>query len=105
MALSLSLTAVLLSACGSQDVKQQMPASGTPDIEDLNVVDCLLPGQVRSLGTTKYLTPRRPVLTTAADCRIRGGEYVAYDRADYKTALAVWMPTAEAGDEIGRAHV
>ena len=105
MALSLLLTAVLLSACGSQDVKQQMPASGTPDIEDLNVVDCLLPGQVRSLGTTKYMTPRRPVLTTAADCRIRGGEYVAYDRADYKTALAVWMPTAEAGDAEAQANV
>ena len=32
------------------------------------------------------------------DCRIRGGEYVAYDRADYKTALKVWMPAAEGGD-------
>ena len=35
--------------------------------------------------------------TTALDCEIRGGEYVAYDRADYKTALRVWLETAEAG--------
>ncbi|MEQ8516162.1 MAG: caspase family protein, partial [Chromatocurvus sp.] len=31
-------------------------------------------------------------------CRIRGGEYVAYDRADYKTALKVWLPAAESGE-------
>jgi hypothetical protein len=65
---------------------------------DLEIVDCLLPGQVRQLGNTTYVTARRPVHTTAADCRIRGGEYVAYDRADYKSALKVWMGAAEAGD-------
>lgn len=65
---------------------------------DLEIVDCLLPGQVRQLGNTTYLTQRRPIHTTAADCRIRGGEYVAYDRADYKSALKVWMGAAQAGD-------
>src|SRR5579863_2368791 len=45
---------------------------------DLEIVDCLLPGQVRQLGNTTYLTQRRPIHTTTADCRIRGGEYVAY---------------------------
>jgi len=67
-------------------------------VADLYVVDCLLPGQVRQLGMRTYLTPRRPTKTTAADCRIRGGEYVAYDRADYKSALKVWMESAQAGD-------
>src|ERR1700722_883238 len=66
--------------------------------QDLEIVDCLLPGQVRSLGNTTYLTSRRPTRTNAADCRIRGGEYVAYDRADYKSALRVWMDLANAGD-------
>jgi hypothetical protein len=37
-------------------------------------------------------------MTTAGDCRIRGGEYTEFDRADYRTALAVWLPAAEAGD-------
>jgi hypothetical protein len=53
---------------------------------------------VRQLGVTTYLTQRRPIRTEAADCRTRGGEYVAYDRADYKSALNVWMAQAKDGD-------
>jgi len=68
-------------------------------------VDCLLPGQVRQLGDRTYLTARRPVKTTAADCRLRGGEYVAFDRADYKSALKVWMPAAEANDPEAQTNV
>jgi uncharacterized coiled-coil protein SlyX len=69
------------------------------------VVDCLLPGQVRRLGQRTFLTPRRPTRTTAADCEIRGGEYVAYDRADYRSALNVWMPAAETGDAEAQVNV
>ena len=72
---------------------------------DLEIVDCLLPGQVRQLGNTTYLTQRRPIHTTTADCRIRGGEYVAYDRADYKSALKVWMGSAQAGDVQAQNYV
>ncbi|HXA34898.1 MAG TPA: caspase family protein [Steroidobacteraceae bacterium] len=74
-------------------------------LKDVAVVDCLLPGQVRQLGSTTYLTQRRPVRTEAADCRTRGGEYVAYDRADYKTALNVWMSQAQAGDPEAQTTV
>ena len=69
------------------------------------MVDCLLPGQVRRLGQSRYITARRPIMTTAADCRIRGGEYTEFDRADYRTALNVWMPTAEAGDPEAQTNV
>ena len=73
---------------------------------DLQVVDCLLPGQVRKLGRRQtFLTQRRPVRTTALDCEIRGGEYVAYDRADYSTALNVWLASAEAGDPEAQYYV
>ncbi len=68
-------------------------------------VDCLLPGQVRKLGTMVYAGPRRPLRTTAGDCEIRGGEYVAYDRANYGEALTVWMVAAEAGDPIVEVYV
>ena len=44
-------------------------------------------------------------MLTAADCEIRGGEYVAYDRADYKTALKVWIASAAAGDAEAQANV
>ncbi len=74
-------------------------------VADLHVVDCLLPGQVRRLGQMRYITARRPIHTTAADCRIRGGEYTEYDRADHRSALAVWLPAAEAGDGEAQVNV
>lgn len=84
-------------------------ASAAPGNKDqvakLHVVDCLLPGQVRQLGTRTYQTPRRPIRTTAAECEIRGGEYVSFDRADYKTALKVWMEAAKAGDAEAQTNV
>ena len=73
--------------------------------EDLEIVDCLLPGQVRQLGSMTYLTSRRPTHTTASDCRIRGGEYVAYDRADLKSALGVWLQAAQGGDPEAQTNV
>ena len=67
--------------------------------EDLLVVDCLLPGQIRRLGSqATFMSARRPIRTTQADCQIRGGEYVSYDRANYQTALKVWMESAMTGD-------
>jgi TPR repeat protein len=72
---------------------------------DLEVVECLLPGQVRQLGGTTFVAQRRPTRTTTADCRIRGGEYVSYDRADYKSALRIWMETAQAGDPEAQNNV
>jgi len=67
--------------------------------DDLLVVDCLLPGTVRKLGAQlTYLSARRPISTTAQDCEIRGGEYTAYDRANYASALQIWLPLAQSGD-------
>lgn len=97
----LGLTMSTISAAAAKDKARE----GERRIADLYVVDCLLPGQVRQLGTRTYLTARRPIKTTAADCRIRGGEYVAYDRADYKSALNVWMPSAEAGNAEAQVNV
>lgn len=104
VSLSLGLSIGLLG-CGNQQSKDSAVEGATQTLSDLQVVDCLLPGQVRKLGNSTYLTPRRPTQTTAADCRIRGGEYVAYDRADYKTALNVWMETAESGDAEAQVNV
>ena len=72
----------------------------------LLVVDCLLPGQVRQLGTRlTYQTPRRPVKTSANDCEVRGGEYVAYDRANFSTSLNIWLPRAKQGDPQAQTYV
>ena len=66
--------------------------------DKLFVVDCLLPSQLRKIGSEMtYLTARRPIQTTAGDCEIRGGEYIAYDRANYASSLNVWLPQAKSG--------
>jgi len=93
----------LLSCSNSQS--PGVALSDNQRVADLQVVDCLLPGQIRRLGNSTYMTPRRPILTTAADCRIRGGEYVDYDRADYRTALNIWIASAEAGDVESQVNV
>jgi hypothetical protein len=81
--------------------------SGPPSkADEFLVVDCLLPAQVRKLGSQMiYQAPRRPIKTSARDCEIRGGEYTAYDRADYRTALKVWMAQAEQGDTSAQTYV
>lgn len=95
----------LIGACSTQQDDKAEKTSQTNRIEELQVVDCLLPGQTRSLGGQLYVTPRRPALITASECEIRGGEYVAYDRADLKTSLKVWLPSAESGDSEAQANV
>ncbi len=76
------------------------------DSSKLLPVDCLLPAQVRRLGSKmNYLAPRSAIKTTAAECEIRGGEYVAYDRADYRSALNVWLEKAKQGDAEGQTYV
>jgi len=103
-------TAVVMDACAwgahaSKAPSEGQATAGMVTRGDLEIVECLLPGQVRSLGTSTYLSQRRPVRTTTSDCRIRGGEFVAYDRADYKSALRIWMQAAEAGDAEAQNNV
>jgi predicted nucleic acid-binding Zn-ribbon protein len=106
---SLVMAVMLLTlAAGvpAPEIRAQSSGAIAQDPSRLLVVDCLLPGQVRKLGgQMTYLSPRRPVKTTAVDCEIRGGEYVAYDRANYATSLAVWLPQAEAGDPQAQVYV
>ena len=101
------LVAVLLCVSPSTATRARQGGKDRPvDSRELQIVDCLLPGQVRKLGRgTTYLTPRRPVRTTALDCEIRGGEYVYYDRANYETALKVWLESAKAGDAEAQYYV
>lgn len=99
---------LFLSGCASSGSSQSATAAASNPaarVAGLQIVDCLLPGMVRKLGTGQYLTPRRPIRTTATECNIRGGEYTAYDRADYKSALLVWMPSAKSGDPEAQANV
>ena len=99
-----SLAPTTLGAAGQQNAPQQQSAEAAAD--DLMIVDCLLPGRLRRIGRrAQGFTPRIPTRTTAIDCRIRGGEYTAFDRADYNTALAVWLPQAEGGSAEAQTYV
>ena len=108
--LVLAIATILLASCAHEASKEEM-AKATEGfvIQDTNklfVVDCLLPGQVRKLGSQMtYLSARRPIRTTAADCEVRGGEYVAYDRANYSSALNIWLPKAQEGDAAAQLYV
>jgi hypothetical protein len=102
----LAASLVLLTGCASQPSTGSNTSAAAGNADDLLVIDCLLPGQVRKLGQNlTYLAPRRPVKTTAVDCEIRGGEYVAYDRANYATALKIWLPQANQGDPAAQTYV
>jgi len=104
LSLSISLTACETANPRSGSSDAATKTQGNP--EKFLIVDCLLPGQVRKLGQRMtYLSPRRPVKTTASECEIRGGEYVAYDRADYRTSLNVWLPRAKEGEPTAQNYV
>ncbi|NRB40303.1 MAG: caspase family protein [Pseudomonadales bacterium] len=99
-----TLAVALLVGCSSGPETHKKPSADNAD--SLFVVDCLLPAQVRKLGgQLSYQAARKAVKTSAADCEIRGGEYVAFDRADYATALKVWLPSAKAGDADAQNYV
>ena len=104
--------AVLYSCQPAGTIPVQVPAAdntfsnqGGARGSDLMIVDCLLPGQIRKIGRMVYQSHRRPAKITARDCEIRGGEYVAYDRANYQTALKVWKAQASAGDRVAQTYV
>lgn len=101
-------TALALGACATTLDPSELPAGVTAggSIDDYVLVDCLLPGQIRQLGTRMtYLAPRRSVKATRRDCGIRGGEYVLFDRSDYGTALRTLLPQAERGDPVAQSYV
>lgn len=90
----------MLTVPGGETRAQSRPG------DELLIVDCLLPGKVRRLGTrVTYVTARKAAKTTASDCEIRGGEYTSYDRANYATALQIWLPLARDGDAEAQTYL
>lgn len=107
VSLSLILACTLVAGCGGTEVKTvDLSKVKGANVDQLYIVDCLLPGSVRQLGTKlTYLGARRVIKTTGSECAIRGGEYVAHDRANFKTALKVWLPLAQGGDPKAQTYV
>jgi hypothetical protein len=117
--LAAAAAAFLIGGCATQGDQSDVysEAAGVQDdpastgyivaqIDDLTVVDCLLPGKLRKMGqTVTWVTRPRPVKKTVSDCEILGGQYVLFDRANYDTALAVWMLAAKEGDPTAQTYV
>ncbi|WP_341326988.1 caspase family protein [Methylotuvimicrobium sp. KM2] len=107
-----SMTIVVLAACTADSVVVKERAADFAKVEQMRdadklyIVDCLLPGQIRRMGRMMtFLTAKVPIKTTALDCEIRGGDYVAFDRSNYATALNLWLPAAQEGDAEAQAYV
>jgi hypothetical protein len=98
LALSLSL-AGLVAAAGLAAPSAARADAFPRSADDVLVVDCLLPGQVRRVGKIKgFLTARRPARLPQFECAYRGGEYVAYDRVTLSSSVQAWQASAEGGD-------
>jgi hypothetical protein len=100
--LSLFFTALIGCQTGPKTDLDSVKPTGdlaAEDTDKLFVVDCLLPEKVRGPGAQKTDVPfRQPIKTTAGECRARGGEYVAHDRASVESALKIWLPQAQQGN-------
>lgn len=94
----------LVSACSPAT-----PYTGTASAaaaDEYRIVDCLLPGEVRRLGTqVTYLSRPELIETNARDCELRGGEYVIRDLGSYETALEEWRRKGEKGDLKAQLYV
>ncbi len=102
-----ALTSLIISdanAKRSKKVKGVKEGQITPD--QLYIVDCLLPPQIRQLGQNfTYVPPRKPAKLTAKECALRGGEYVAYDESNFATVAKVWKQQADGGDATAQNYM
>ena len=88
----------------SKKVSKVKEGQITPD--QLYIVDCLLPPQIRQLGQNfTYIPPRKPAKLTAKECALRGGEYVAYDESNFATVAKVWKQQADGGDATAQNYM
>jgi hypothetical protein len=100
--LKTTLAGLLLAGCAAAPPAVDVT---TLAADKLLIVDCLLPPQVRQLGTfATGVTPRRPGKLPAFECERAGGEYALASR-DPKAALAIWLPFADKGDALAQTQV
>ncbi|MEE9345436.1 MAG: hypothetical protein V3U88_07495 [Methylococcales bacterium] len=71
---------VSMTACGSLNERPDasFTLANANTISGERMSECLVPGQLRNLGSNfTYMTPRRIVQTSVFECKIRGGELVS----------------------------
>ena len=94
------------AGCASNSGLTGLPAASEStglSVDDLTIVDCLIPGIPRRIGNTVFITGRRVLKVTAHECALYAGEYVL--RGSRDTALEKWLPDAQAGDPKAQVYV
>ena len=78
LAITFFLTSLPLTGCSKHYVATEYQEKTQGEVvigKEEEMVDCLLPGQIRKLGQRKvYQTPRRLIKTSVENCKIRGGQ-------------------------------
>lgn len=96
-----SLVLTIIACSGINNSSQSLYSEGgltniSRNVDDLLIVDCAFPGDVRELGGAIWVTPSQPQRTTVYECRLGGGEFVL--RGGRASALKVWSEKAKGGD-------
>lgn len=106
--LALVAFALLSAAAPARAAAAAQPETdtGLTQLDRVSLCDCTLPPVIRGLGRSATFAGRgRVVRTDVLDCKIRGGEWTIVDRADYRTALGIWLPEATAGSAEAQHYV
>lgn len=86
---------------------QELPPEAFKNADDLLTVDCLLPGQLIQIGMhNTWMTPPRPAIISAWQCKVQGGQYSLTRSIDGRTiALKVWQQCANQGDKVAQNYM
>ncbi len=84
----------------------ELPAEAFENVEDLETVDCLLPGIPIRIGNSLWVSPPRPAILSAWHCNVQGGQYALASNKDGRTnAINVWKRCASEGDNVAQNYL
>ena len=95
------------SAClVAQETGRKVPPA-LSNADDYLTVDCLLPGQLIAIGMSQsWMTPGRPAIISAWECKVQGGQYAIGANSDARQmAVNVWQQCADQGDKVAQNYL
>ncbi len=86
---------------------REPPLEAFKNADDFLTVDCQLPGEIIQIGMYKqWVTPPRPAVISALQCKINGGQYaIGSDKNGREKALDVWQESANQGDKVAQNYM
>lgn len=100
------LFSLVCTSCASTPKQLSTTHPAGYDVNDMLIGACRLPPKLVGLGiTSKIIGPRKLIMASGVECGVRGGEYVAYDPANLKTARQLWAVKANDNDPVAQNHL